>query len=225
MLQYMVTYSYNSNFIFMEVMNITELRRIADGMKVGDNRVIYEYKDYTLTIKKSPKVGRELKREYDETKDIKIWLKAPYKKKEFMPSHERVLLDLFIKRIQSEESVEKIHKVVEAVFDNKDLNNFKQELENLNFEKQIDPIFVNLAYLQAYMVEQEINFEGKGNYPDKPRLYIMGYIRQTLFGNYSDMVNIIKRMRINPPADKYTIKWAEKKVEIISKEKNQQTFL
>lgn len=69
------------------------------------------------------------------------------------------------------------------------------------------------------MVEQEINFEGKGSYPDKPRLYIMGYIRQAIFSKYSDMVNVIKRMRLNPPADKFTIKWDEKKNEIIFEEK------
>lgn len=201
-------------------MNLKELRTIADSMKVGDKRVLYKYGDYTLTIKKSPKVGRELKREYDETKDIKIWLEAPYKKKEFMPSHERVLLDLFIKRIQDEERIKKIYEIIEAIFNNKDLNDFKEELEKYQFEKQIDPAFINLAYLQAYMVEQEINFEGKGKYPDKPRLYIMGYIRQAIFGKYSNMVNVIKRMRLNPPADKFTIKWDEKKEKILLEEKN-----
>ena len=184
-------------------------------MKLGDKEVIYQYGYYVLTIKKSPKVGRELKREYDETKDIKIWLTAPYKKKEFMPSHERVLLDLFIKRIQDEGGMRKVYEFIEATFEGKDLNDFKKELENFKFEKQIDPIFINLAYLQAYMVEQEINFEGKGKYPDKPRLYIMGYIRQTIFGKYVDMVNVIKRMRINPPSDKFTVKWDEKREEII----------
>ena len=196
-------------------MNISELRKIADSMNVGDKKIIYKYEDYTLTIKKSPKVGRDLKREYDETKDIKIWLIAPYKKKEFMPSHERVLLDLFIKRIQDEKKIKRVYEIIEEMFNDKDLEPYREELENIKFEKQIDPNFINLAYLQAYMVEQEINFEGKGNYPDKPRLYIMGYIREAIFGKYANMVNVIKRMKRNPPADKFTIKWDEKKEEII----------
>lgn len=200
-------------------MNLTQLRDIANRMKVGDISTIYKYDDYTLFIKKSKKIGRELKREYDENKDIKIWLKAPYKKKEFMPSHERILLDLFIKRIQDEKKIKKIYSIMESIFENEDLENFSEELREMDFEKQIDPVFVNLAYLQAYMVEQEINFEGIGKYPDKPRLYIMGYIRQTIFGNYSDMVNIIKRMRLNPPADKFTIRWDENKKEIILEDK------
>lgn len=200
-------------------MNLTQLRDIANRMKVGDISTIYKYDDYTLFIKKSKKIGRELKREYDENKDIKIWLKAPYKKKEFMPSHERILLDLFIKRIQDEKKIKKIYLIMESIFENEDLENYSEELRRIDFEKQIDPIFVNLAYLQTYMVEQEINFEGIGKYPDKPRLYIMGYIRQTIFGNYSDMVNIIKRMRLNPPADKFTIKWDEKKKEITLEDK------
>ena len=196
-------------------MNLKNVRELAESMRLGDNRVICKFEDYTLTIKKSPKIGRELKREYDETKDIKIWLKAPYKNKEFMPSHERILLDLFIKRIQDENKIKRVYEIIENIFNGKDLEEFRKELEKIQFEKQIDPTFVNIAYLQAYMVEQEINFEDKGKYPNKPRLYIMGYIRETIFGEYSNMVNVIKRMRINPPADKYTIKWDEKKKDII----------
>lgn len=199
-------------------MNLNELRKLADGMKLGDKKLIYTYKDFTLIIKKSKKVGRELKNKYDETKDIKIWLSAPYKKKEFMPSHERVLLDLFIKRIQDENKIKKAYEIIEAVFNGANLEKYKEELGKLHFEKEIDPLFVNLAYLQAYMVEQEINFEGTGNYPDKPRLYIMGYIREAIFGKYANMVNVIKRMRLNPPADKFTIKWDEKKQEIMLEE-------
>ena len=36
-----------------------------------------------------------------------------------------------------------------------------------------------------------------------------------IFGNYADMVSVIKRMRLNPPADKFTIKWDEKKEQIM----------
>lgn len=189
-------------------------------MKLGETKTIYTYKDYSLTIKKQPIQGRDLKREYDETKDIKIWLSAPYRKKEFMPSHERVLLDLFMKRIQDEGKIRKIYNIIETLFNDGDLEEYREELEQINFEKQMDPNFVNLAYLQAYMAEQEINFEGKGSYPDKPRLYIMGYIRQSIFGKYSNMVNVIKRMGRNPPAVKFTIKWDEKKSEIIVKDKS-----
>lgn len=44
------------------------------------------------------------------------------------------------------------------------------------------------------------------------------------FGNYSVMVNVIKRMRINPPADKFTIKWNEKKQEIFLEQKSLEQF-
>jgi hypothetical protein len=200
-------------------MNLTELRILADNMKLNESKDICHYNDFTLTINKSKKVGKDLKREYDESKDIKIWLRAPYKKKPFMPSHERILLDLFIKRIQDQKKISRIHEIIEAIFNNEDLDGFKDELTSIKFDKEIDPIYINLAYLQAYMIEQEINFEGKGKYPDKPRLYIMGYIRQSILGDYGSMVNVIKRMRLNPPADKFTIKWDEKKQEIILSDK------
>jgi hypothetical protein len=38
------------------------------------------------------------------------------------------------------------------------------------------------------------------------------------------MVNIIKRMRLNPPADKFTIKWDEKKKEFLIKDGNLSSY-
>ncbi len=129
-------------------------------------------------------------------------------KKEFYPSHIRLMIDLFIKRESNIEESKKLFLALEEIYNGKDPINFNDELRKTNFQMKLDEAEVNLYLAQLLMIEQDFNFgpgAPKKSKLDPPREYLMRFIRWIAVGDTQiDRIIFAAAGRKYPAPKKYS---------------------
>lgn len=113
--------------------------------------------------------------------DFAVGLVSP-ERTEFFPTHVRLLIDLYLKRVSNREDSNILFCAIEGVYNGEDPTTYASALRSLNFPMQLDDAEVNLYYVQLLMVEQDFNVkENSRVFPG--RLFLMRFIRWVYSGN------------------------------------------
>jgi hypothetical protein len=107
-------------------------------------------------------------------------------KEEFLPTHIRVLIDLYIKKESNFEGSRKLFRVLEEVYNGKDPELYAEELRKLNFPMQLDEAEVNVYVIQLLLIEQDFNYgpgAPKTSKLEPPREFLMRFIRWVATGD------------------------------------------
>jgi len=140
-------------------------------------------------------------------KDFAVSMVIPGKK-EFNPTHIRLLIDLYIKRLSNPEGFKKIYYTFEEIFNGKDPSLFKDVDDEIEFSMKFDEWEVNLYCTQLLMIEQEINYGPESEKPSKmavAREYLMRFIRWVATGdNEIDRIIFAAAGRRFPAPEKYS---------------------
>jgi len=171
----------------------SELRRL----KRREHRVIYQGKRGTkITVTRTDRICPH---------DFAVGLIIPGRK-EFFPTHVRLLFDLYIKRLSNKEDAKNLFIIFEEVFAGEDPEKFSSNVFNLKFPMQLDDPDVNLYYSQLLMIEQDFNYGPDGckkSKFDPPRGFLMSFIRWVASGNDEIDKIITAAVRNYPPPAKY----------------------
>lgn len=128
--------------------------------------------------------------------------------KEFYPTHIRLLIDLYIKRVSNQEGSKKLFKALEEVYNGKEPELSAKELRKIQFPMQLDEAEVNLYLAQLLMIEQDFNFgpgAPKKSKLDPPREYLMRFIRWIAAGDTQiDRIIFAAAGRKYPAPEKYS---------------------
>ena len=128
--------------------------------------------------------------------------------KEFYPTHIRLLIDLYIKRVSNQEGSKKLFKALEEVYNGKEPELSAKELRKIQFPMQLDEAEVNLYLAQLLMIEQDFNFgpgAPKKSKLDPPREYLMRFIRWIAAGDTQiDRIIFAAAGRKYPAPKKYS---------------------
>lgn len=158
-------------------MNFESLKKQILNMKLGERETVYKIDENTeIFVNKPLKVPTKLKqsKKYDPKKNFQIGLKKSGKK-EFLPNHLRIMIDLQLKTEDNAEKAEILFNAIEDIYRGGDPTKYKEELSRLEFNGEIENSFTDLCLAQLFMLEQDINY-GFGKV-QPPRSYLMGYIR------------------------------------------------
>ena len=170
-------------------------------LKSREHRVIYEGKRGTkITVTRTDKICPH---------DFAVGLIIPGRK-EFFPTHVRLLFDLYIKRLSNKEDAEKLFVSLEEVFAGEDPENLSSDVFNLKFPMQLDDPDVNLYYSQLLMIEQDFNYGSEGcknSKFDPPRAFLMSFIRWVASGDNEIDKIVTVAVRNLPPPEKYKRKF------------------
>jgi len=154
-------------------MEMSHLKNELTKLKEGEHRIIYTSpKGVGVTVKQTGKFSPH---------DFAVGLIEP-NSEEFYPTHIRLLIDLYIKRISNPHAAHKLYLVFEKLFQGIDPEELLDEVNNLEFSMKFDEPIVNLCYSQLLMIEQDINYgpgSAKKSKLDPPREYLMRFIRWT----------------------------------------------
>lgn len=154
-------------------MEMSHLQKELLKLKAGEHRVIYASpKGVKVTVKQTGKFSPH---------DFAVGLIIPGKE-EFYPTHIRLLIDLYIKRISNPEAAHALYLALEEMYGGKDPDGLADKVNNLEFPMKFDEPIVNLCYAQLLMIEQDINYGPGGTKQSKvnpPREYLMRFIRWT----------------------------------------------
>lgn len=172
---------------------------------------------YQLLRRLSPKQRIEVYKGFDGTiitatrtdkicpYDFAVGLVIPGRR-EFYPTHVRLLFDLYLKRITDGENAKKLFCALENVFRGEDPEKLAKDFEGVKFRMQLDNCDVNLYYAQLLMIEQDFNYGKDGCKSSKynpARTYLMGYIRWVASGDDEIDKIITGAVRNYPPRVKY----------------------
>lgn len=186
-------------------MEMRELLKVLLKIEPDKQKTIYETPaGVKITATKTQKIS---------TEDVGVGLIIPGRN-EFFPTHVRLLVDLYLKRISgSKENVKKLEECFERVYQGEDPERMK-EINNLKFRLQLDEPLANLYYTQLLMAEQAINYSegakpGRRGKPIKPSKYsppytfLMGFIRWALSDDVEIDRLITAAVRNFPPPTKH----------------------
>jgi len=153
------------------------LKKRIIAMKIGKSKLVYRSDDGTkIKVTKPSKVTAQLKnsKRYDPERNFQISF-VKKGKKEFLPNHIRLLMDLYLKRDESPRKAKALFDAIEEIYNGKNPKNYRAKLKQVRFKRQIETPFTNLCMAQLFMLEQDINYSFGKVQP--PRAYLMGYIR------------------------------------------------
>lgn len=154
-------------------MEMSRLKKELLKLKQGEYRIIYTSpKGIKVTIKHTGKFSPN---------DFAVGLIIP-KQEEFYPTHIRLLIDLYIKRLSSSKDAHKLYLAFEEMYQEKDPDEILDKVKGLKFPMKFDEPIINLYYSQLLMIEQDINYgpgSKKQSKMDPPREYLMRFIRWT----------------------------------------------
>ncbi len=154
-------------------MEMSHLKDELLKLEEGEHRVIYSSPaGVKVTVKQTGKFSKH---------DFAVGLMEPGKN-EFYPTHIRLLIDLYIKRLSNPKAAHDLYLAFEDIFKGTDPDNLTSEVNNLEFPMKFDEPVVNLCYAQLLMIEQDINYgpeSDKKSRLDPPREYLMRFIRWT----------------------------------------------
>lgn len=151
-------------------MTLKSLMSLVSGLNLEERKVVYKTEEGTeVTATRTDKFTDH---------DFKVGLVLPGRK-EFYPTHIRLLIDLHIKRESDPKAFNKLFVALEKVFEGKDPLIVGKQIKTLVFPMQLDNALINLFYTQLLMAEQETNYgpgKKKTNF-SPPRDFFMSFIR------------------------------------------------
>jgi len=178
-------------------MDISKASEVLWNLNPGERREIYRGRNGTIIF--------VIRTDKFCLHDFAVGLKIPGKK-EFRPTHIRLLFDLYLKRTSDEEDAKKLFLLLEKVFNGEDPERLAPEALQLTFPMQLDDPDVNLYYAQLLMIEQDFNYGPKGRKKsnfDPPRTFLMGFIRWVASGEIDIDKIIFRAIKNKPPPHKY----------------------
>jgi len=182
-----------------------DLFPILKGMKLNEHKLVYTGQNKTKVFAvRTDKICPH---------DFAVALLIP-ERKEFRPTHVRLLFDLYLKRLSNKEDAKKLFSVIENVYDGDDPEKYSKDVLSLKFPMQLDDPDVNLYYMQLLMIEQEFNYGPDGCKKGKvepPREFLMRFIRWIASGEEEIDKIITNAVRNWPPPTKYATKIEEQK--------------
>lgn len=137
--------------------------------------------------------------------DFAVGLVIPGRK-EFYPTHVRLLFDLYLKRISDDKNAIKLYNALERVYEGEDPEILAKDFTNIKFPMQLDNCDINMYYAQLLMIEQDFNYGEYGcreSKYDPARGFLMGYIRWIASGDDEIDKVITGAVRNYPPRVKY----------------------
>lgn len=158
-------------------MDYKQLKETILKINLGERKTIYKVDENTeIFVNKPLKVPTKLKNSarYDPKKNFQIGL-IKKDKKEFLPNHLRIMMDLELKKREDPEKAKILFDAIEDIYDGKDPFEYKQELIKYNFKKGFEDSLTDLCLIQLFFAEQDLNYVFGKVQP--PRDYLMGYIR------------------------------------------------
>lgn len=154
-------------------MEMSHLKNELLKLKKGEHKVIYTSpENVKVTVKQTGKFSPH---------DFAVGLIVPGKE-EFYPTHIRLLIDLYIKRISNPKDAHNLYMAFEDMYQEGDPDGLIEKVKDLEFPMKFDEPIVNLLYSQLLMIEQDINYgpgSEKKSKLDPPREYLMRFIRWT----------------------------------------------
>jgi hypothetical protein len=163
-------------------MDYALLKQAIIEMHLGERKTIYEIdKNISIFVNKPLTVPTKLKnsKRYDPRLNFQIGL-SKKGQDEFLPNHLRILIDLYLKRLENKDNAEKLFDMIEDIYEGADPLKYKDVLNAFKFTLEIENAFTILCLAQLFMLEQDINY-GFGKV-QPPRAYLMGYIRMIRLG-------------------------------------------
>jgi len=178
-------------------MNMKDAAQVLRNLNSGERRVMYKGTGETIiSATRTDKICPH---------DFAVGLKFPGRD-EFYPTHVRLLIDLYLKRLSNEKDALNLFCVVEKVYDGQDPETFAPQVLKSSFPMKLDDPDVNLYYTQLLMIEQDFNYGPmgckKGNV-DPPREFLMRFIRWVASGDEEIDKIISNAVRNYPPPEKY----------------------
>lgn len=127
--------------------------------------------------------------------DFKVVLKPP-RKPEFPPTHLRLLIDLYLKKISDEQKARPVFLAFERIHKGERISKVVKELrsQNLTFSMELDPSDITVFYGALLLAEQEWNYGPRGCRKtrfDTARELLMRFIRWVAKCDYGDIDEII----------------------------------
>ncbi|MEW6592921.1 MAG: hypothetical protein AB1305_04510 [Candidatus Hadarchaeota archaeon] len=183
-------------------MNFESLKKQVVKVKLGERKTIYKIDENTeIFVNKPLKVPAKLKQSqrYDPKNNFQIGLKKSGKK-EFLPNHLRILIDLQLKKEDNPKKAEILFDAIENIYNGADTTKYKANLYKLKFNREIENSFTDLCLAQLFMLEQDINY-GFGKV-QPPRAYLMGYIRMIRLG-VEEIDKLLWSSTRHPPRKKF----------------------
>ena len=175
---------------------IKETKKTRRVIKEGGRRLLYSGSNGTkVYIVRTDKICLG---------DFKVVLQ-PEGRKEFAPTHVRLLFDLYLKRISDEEKAKSVFLAFERINRGEDINEVINGIRDINFSMELDPPDVTVFYGALLMAEQDWNYGKKGcreSKLDPPREFLMRFIRWVAQSEYGDIDKIITTAVRNRPAPK-----------------------
>jgi len=154
-------------------MKMSQLKNELLKLEQGEHRIIYTGpKGVKVTVKQTGKFSPH---------DFAVGLIMP-DMEEFYPTHIRLLIDLYIKRMSNSRDAHKLYLAFEEMYQGVDPNKLTDKVSKLEFSMKFDEPIINLYYAQLLMIEQDINYgpdSEKQSKLDPPREYLMRFIRWT----------------------------------------------
>lgn len=180
-------------------MEMSQLIKELLTLEEGEHRIVYTgEKGVKVTVTHTGKLS---------PRDFGVGL-INLNEQEFRPTHIRLLIDLYIKKISNEAGAYKLFLALEKINNGTDPGEIKNEVKELKFPMQLDDAETNLYYTQLLMVEQDINYApgtGKQSKLNPPHEYLMRFIRWVASGDATiDRILFAAAGRRYPAPEKYS---------------------
>jgi hypothetical protein len=158
-------------------MNMPDAVALLRQLQNQERKIIYKSEDgveviATQTGKFSPN-------------DFAVGLVLPGQE-EFRPTHIRLLIDLYIKKLSNPDGANDLFIAIEKINDGEDPEKLYETLLKHSFTMKFDSPEVNLYYAQLLLIEQDFNFSPpskKVSRLNPPREYLMRFIRWVASGD------------------------------------------
>jgi hypothetical protein len=129
---------------------------------------------------------------------------------EFRPTHIRLLIDLYIKKLSNPDGANELFFTLEKVNQGEDPEMLHSNLIKHSFPMKLDSPEINLYYAQLLMIEQDFNFSPPSNKVSKlnpPREYLMRFLRWVASGeDLIDRIIFAAAGRKYPAPERYSRK-------------------
>jgi len=155
---------------------MSDLSSLLMGMELNERKLIY-------TSQKGVKIFA-IRTDKICPHDFAVALLVPGKR-EFRPTHIRLLFDLYLKKSSNNKDFDELFKIIENVYGGEDPEKYLKKLWHLTFPMKLDDPDVNVYCTQLLMIEQEFNYGEGGCKKGKikpPREFLMRFIRWVASG-------------------------------------------
>ncbi|MDD5474428.1 MAG: hypothetical protein PHU34_09825 [Candidatus Methanoperedens sp.] len=183
-------------------MKMEKLLEVVKNLEIGSSKDIYESIDGTMIyIKRPEKVGRNVKRKYDVKTNIQIWAREPGKK-EFMPNHLRILIDLELKKQVRPELKKTLLLLFDKIYYGDDPKILFESVKDISFPKPLKPLDYDMYLAQLFIAEQGTGYIHESKF-DPKYLFFQGWVRCVLSGDL-EIDKVCWSATQNAPSPRYT---------------------